>query len=177
MTTYSFKTSVKTIARRVLLLFIIWLVGIGASAQQEASKAKVIDPANMDFTSKPGDDFRNYSGGIWLRNNPVPAKETNWGSFTILRDFNVKAVREILIQSAADKSAAPGSLKKRVGDFYAAAMDSVTINKLGFAPIQSDYQRAGAVQTTAQVIDEIVYQRTNGIGNPLFGFLDRKAHV
>jgi len=170
MSTNYFKTDMHTIATRISVLSIFWLTGFVAFAQQEVAKVKVIDAANMDFTAKPGDDFRNYSGGIWLKNNPVPAKETNWGSFTILRDFNVKAVREILIQSAADKSATQGSLKKRVGDFYAAAMDSVTINRLGFAPIQTDYQRAGAVQTTAQVIDEIVYQRTNGIGNPLFGF-------
>ncbi len=155
---------------RIIFLLIAMLAFDGAWAQQEASKAKLIDPANMDFTVKPGDDFMNYSGGVWLKNNPVPAKETRWGSFTILRDFNVKAVREILAESAADKSAAPGSVKKRVGDFYAAAMDSLAVEKAGFTPIQPDYVRAGSVQNTAQVLDEIIFQRTQGIANPLFGF-------
>lgn len=155
---------------RFIYLLLAMFAYDGAWAQQEASKAKLIDPANMDFTVKPGDDFMNYSGGVWLKNNPVPAKETRWGSFTILRDFNVKAVREILAESAADKSAAPGSVKKRVGDFYAAAMDSLAIEKAGFTPIQPDYARAGSVQNTAQVLDEIIFQRTHGIANPLFGF-------
>ena len=162
----------KPIIAVCLLCFVVF-----AKAQREASKAKFIDPTNMDITTKPGDDFMNYAGGIWLRNNPVPAKETRWGSFTILRDFNVKAVREILADASADKSAAPGSVKRRVGDFYAAAMDSIAIEKAGFTPIQEDYVRAGSVQSSAQVIDEIVYQRTNGIGGPLFGFFvgqDRK---
>ncbi len=156
--------------RKMLLSALVALAFTSAQAQQEASKAKLIDPANMDFTVKPGDDFMNYSGGIWLKNNPVPAKETRWGSFTILRDFNIKAVREILAEAAADKAATPGSVKRRVGDFYSAGMDSLTIEKLGFSPIQSDYARAGSVQTSAQVLDEIIFQRTNGVGNPLFGF-------
>lgn len=161
------------------LLLVVVLAGsfFTSVAQQEPSKAKFIDPANMDITIKPGDDFEKYAGGNWLRSNPVPAKETRWGSFTILRDFNVKAVREILSEAAADKNAAPGSVKRRVGDFYAAAMDSLAIEKLGFTPVLPDYQRAGAVKTPAEVIDEIIYQRSNGVGGPLFGFFvgqDRK---
>ncbi len=148
-----------------------------AWAQQEKSKAKVIDPANMDLATKPGDDFMQYAGGTWLQKNPVPAKETRWGSFTILRDFNVKAVREILVESAADKSAPEGSVKKRVGDFYAAGMDSLAIEKAGFTPVAADYKRAGSVSNASEVLSEIIYQRTNGISNPLFGFFigqDRK---
>ncbi|HEY0744224.1 MAG TPA: M13 family metallopeptidase [Chryseosolibacter sp.] len=145
--------------------------------QQEKTKAKVIDPANMDFTTKPGDDFMKYAGGVWLQNNPVPGKETRWGSFNILRDFNVKAVRDILTESAADTKAQAGSVKKRVGDFYAAGMDSLTVEKAGFAPVKADYARAGSVKNAREVLDEIVYQRVNGIGSPLFGFFvgqDRK---
>jgi putative endopeptidase len=148
-----------------------------AVAQSEKSRPKLIDPANMDVTVKPGDDFQKYAGGVWLKNNPVPAKESTWGSFTILRDFNVKAVREILKEAMADKQAAPGSVKRRVGDFYAAAMDSLAVDKAGFSPVKEDYVRAGSVQNTNQVLDEIVYLRTQGIAGPLFGFFvgqDRK---
>ena len=155
-----------------LLLSICFLVMLGCPvfAQQEVSKVKVIDPANMDITVKPGNDFMKYAGGIWLQNNAVPAKETRWGSFTILRDFNIKAVREILMEAAADRKAAPGSVKKRVGDFYFAAMDSLSVEKAGFDPVRPDYVRAGAVKSSVDVLNEIIFQRVNGIGTPLFGF-------
>lgn len=165
-------------ARRIPFLIIIAsLISASVFAQQEKSKAKLIDPANMDITTKPGDDFMKYAGGVWLQHNPVPGKETRWGSFNILRDFNVKAVREILAEAAADKKAAPGSVKKRVGDFYFAAMDSLAVERAGFSPAQPDFARAGAVKNTSAVLDEIVLQRVQGIGNPLFGFFvgqDRK---
>jgi putative endopeptidase len=163
-----FKSNHHLLTRLALLPLVF--TGFITFAQQEASKTKLIDPSNMDFTKKPGDDFQGYAGGIWLVNNPVPAKETSWGSFRIVRDFNVKAVRVILTEAAADKSATPGSVKRRVGDFYSAAMDSLTIEKAGFTPALADYKRAGAVQNTSQVLDEIIYQRVNGISNPLFGF-------
>jgi putative endopeptidase len=162
--------------RTQLLPLIIFLAATSMFAQ-EVSKSKVIDRENMDLTVKPGDDFMQYAGGAWLQKNPVPAKETRWGSFTILRDFNVKAVRVILAEAEADKTAAEGSIKKRVGDFYAAGMDSLTIEKLGFTPVQADYERAGNVKSAAEVLDEIAYQRTHGMGNALFGFFvgqDRK---
>ncbi len=153
------------------------LATVVAFAQRETSKAKVIDPSNMDLTVKPGDDFMEYAGGTWIKKNPVPPKETRWGSFTILREFNVKAVREILVEAGADKSATEGSVKKRVGDFYAAGMDSLTVEKLGTSPIAADLKRAGSVNNIGDVMTEIAYQRTNGIGSPLFGFFvgqDRK---
>lgn len=152
------------------MLFVMLLLIQPAFAQKEANKFKAIDPANMDLMTKPGDDFMKYAGGVWLQKNPVPAKETRWGSFNILRDFNVKAVREILNEASQDKTAAPGSVKKRVGDFYKAAMDSLTIERAGFAPAQADYKRAGFVKNSTEVLNEIIYERTNGVASPLFGF-------
>ncbi|MEQ8424366.1 MAG: M13 family metallopeptidase N-terminal domain-containing protein, partial [Cyclobacteriaceae bacterium] len=159
-----------------VLFFTICLSGITVMAQDQI-KPKFIDPANMDLMVKPGDDFTNYAGGVWLQNNPVPEKETTWGSFTILRDFNMKAVHEILEEASADKASPAGSVKRRVGDFYKAAMDSVTIDKLGFSPAKVDFDRAGSVKNKNEVLDEIVYQRTHGVANPLFNFFvgqDRK---
>jgi putative endopeptidase len=155
----------------------LMLTNLSAFAQQDKGKPKVIDPANMDVTVKPGDDFMRYAGGIWLQKNPVPAKETRWGSFNMLRDFNVKAVRDILTEASADKSAAPGSVKRRVGDFYVSGMDSLAAERAGFNPVKEDFERAGAVKNKDEVLNEIVYQRINGVGNALFGFFvaqDRK---
>lgn len=159
------------------MLLIITMISVATFAQQEVSKQKFIDPAHMDFTMKPGDNFMQYAGGVWLQSNPVPPKETRWGSFNMLRDFNVRAVRTLLTEAAEDKNAAPGSVKRRVGDFYSSGMDSMAIEKAGFTPIASDYTRAAKLQTREDILNEIIHQRKNGIGSPLFGFYvgqDRK---
>ncbi|GAB3538004.1 M13 family peptidase [Pontibacter brevis] len=165
---------------RLLLFGAAALYGVEATAQQSSATAtqkQFIDKSNMDVSVKPGDDFYTYASGTWLKNNPVPAKETRWGSFNLLRDFNIKAVQDILNEAAANKSAAPGSVEKRVGDFYAAAMDSVAIDKLGYTPIKKDLKRVGKVKDVNAVLNEVAYLRTSGAGSPMFGFYvgqDRK---
>lgn len=141
-----------------------------AGSASQAQNNKFIDRANMDFSVKPGDDFYQYASGPWVKNNPVPAKETTWGSFNVLREFNIQAVKGLLETAAADKNAKAGSVTKRVGDFYTAGMDSVAIEKLGFSPIKADLARIKTIKNTQGVLDEIAYQRVNAIGSPLFGF-------
>jgi putative endopeptidase len=132
--------------------------------------AKLIDPANMDLTIKPGDDFYNYASGTWVKNNPVPAKETRWGTFNSLRDFNANAVKSVVEEAAANKTAPAGSVIKRVGDFYAAAMDSTAIEKLGYTPIKADLEKIKQIKTLQNILDQVAYMRTSGIGGPMFGF-------
>lgn len=147
------------------------------ASAQDASTRKFIDPADMDLSVKPGDDFYTYASGTWIRKNPVPAKETRWGSFNVLRNFNINAVKGILAEAAADKAAKPGSVEKRVGDFYASGMDSVTIEKRGFNPIKPDLARVAGIKDLNGVLAEAAYLRVNGLGSPFFGFYvaqDRK---
>ena len=135
------------------------------------TKAKIfIDPANMDKSVKPGDDFYTYAGGTWVKNNPVPAKETRWGSFNQLRDFNVNAVKKVLETAVADKKAAAGSVTKRVADFYSAGMDSVTIEKRGYTPISAMLKEVEAINSKAGVQKMMARLRVSGAASPLYGF-------
>src|SRR3954469_18043050 len=80
-------------------------------------KPKFIDKSNMDLSVKPGDNFYLYANGNWIRNNPVPASKTRWGSFDALREESSKRLRELL----TDAQAKPGSgaATQKIGDFYA----------------------------------------------------------
>ncbi len=165
------------LSKKIASASILFLLSTALVFSQEPSKAKFLDPGNMNLLVKPGDNFVEYSGGVWLKNNAIPAKETRWGSFNILRDFNVKALRKILTEAAADTKASPGSVKKRVADFYTAAMDSITVEQLKADPVQGDLKRVSSLTDKQQVMNEIIYQRSHGTGSPLFGFFvgqDRK---
>lgn len=161
--------------KTVLFLALGSMVWTQAHAQ---SPSKFIDRANMNLKVRPGDDFVEYSNGIWVKNNPIPAKETRWGSFNQLRDFNIQAVKGLLEKAASQRlQAAPGSVERRVGDFYFAAMDSLRIEKLGVQPIQADLQRVAQIQSKGAALQEVASFRTEGLGSPFFGFYvgqDRK---
>ena len=165
---------------KLMLFGAICTLSLQVSAQHDSKPVKkltFIDKSSMDLSKKPGEDFYNYASGAWIKNNPVPAKETRWGSFNLLRDFNINAVKTILAESANNKSAAPGSVEKRVGDFYAAGKDSVTIEKLGYSPINSDLAKVAQLSDLKGLINHAAVMRTSGAGSPFFGFFvgqDRK---
>ena len=144
--------------------------GILFSNTISAQNFKFIDRGNMNFSVKPGDDFVEYSNGTWVKNHPIPAKETRWGSFNEIRDFNIKAVKLLLEETVAkQKSSTKGSVERRVADFYVAAMDSLRIESLGFDPIKSDLKKVQDVQNREDLIREIARFKTQGLGSPFFG--------
>lgn len=159
--------------RKIVVAWCLALVLACSSFQvslAQTATEKFIDMANMDLSVKPGDDFFTYASGTWVKNNPVPAKETRWGSFNILRDFNINAVRTVLEKAVADNNAPEGSVTKRVADFYSAGMDSLTIEKRGFAPIQPLLKDIDAIENKVGVQKMIAHIRTSGAGAPLYGF-------
>ncbi len=132
-------------------------------------KTKFIDPANMDLSVRPGDNFFQYANGAWLKTNPIPGDQTRWGSFNILAENNLKALHGILDEAAAVKNAKPGSAVQKVGDYYRTGMDSIAIEKAGIAPLKPHLARIEAIKDVKGLIDEITYEHTIGL-SPLFSF-------
>ncbi|HUS03682.1 MAG TPA: M13 family metallopeptidase [Chitinophagaceae bacterium] len=137
-------------------------------------KIKFIDPANMDATVKPGDNFYQYSNGKWVKNNPVPASKTSWGSFGMLTEENSNKLRRLI----EDEARNPSSPKfKRVADYYLSGMDSMAIERAGYEPLLPHFERINNIRSTEDILNEIAYERVNGISGPLVGifvWLDKK---
>ncbi len=156
--------------RIMMLVFsvITFLETIPAMAQTTGKNFKFINPANMDLSVKPGDNFYLYANGTWLKNNPVPASKTRWGSFDELRQTSLDRLK--LLTEDAAKNSSKDSLHQRVGDLYAAAMDSDAIESLGYTPIKAEFERLNGLTTQEQILNEVATLRTHGIGGVLFGF-------
>jgi len=153
-----------------IFLFAFCLASLPGLYAQKIKKTAVnyIDPANMDVSARPGDNFYLYANGNWIKNNAVPASKTRWGSFDILREESLEKIKTLCEDAAANT--AKNSIYQRVGDMYASAMDSATAEKLGYAPIKDELARLAAITTKEQVLAEVTGLRTKGIGGVLFGF-------
>ncbi|MBC6402416.1 MAG: M13 family metallopeptidase [Hyphomonadaceae bacterium] len=105
---------------------------------------------NMDRSVDPGDDFYQYVNGGWLDRVEIPADKSRHGAFTILRDLSDERVKGI-IETAAAKNAAEGTEEQKIGDFYAAFMDTDAIEAAGLDPVQADLERIKSVKTHEDV--------------------------
>ena len=91
------------------------------------------DTAGMDTSVKPGSDFYKYAGGKWMAENKIPADKNKWGMFDALREESDANVHKILEEAAKAKHE-KGSSTQKIGDYYAAYLDTDAIEKKGFAP-------------------------------------------
>ncbi|MBZ4189794.1 M13 family metallopeptidase [Niabella beijingensis] len=132
-------------------------------------KQPPVTPVTNDTPLKPGSDFYNYAFGIQVQNTPW-GKDMYGNNFILLQNFNKKALKSILEQACANRKAPAGSAEKRVGDFYAAGMDTVTIEKLGDIPIKYNLAAVDAITSLPDLVKEINHLRTSGIAYPLYGF-------
>ncbi|HMK05748.1 MAG TPA: M13 family metallopeptidase [Ferruginibacter sp.] len=137
-----------------------------AKTKTTAAKKKFIDRANMDLTVKPGDNFFLYANGTWLKNTPVPGSKTRWGSFDMLIEESSQALKGLLEDAA--KNPTKNDLMKRVGDYYASAMDSAAIERSGAQPLKPYLDAIAGLKTKQDVIDHINYLRSRSITSPLY---------
>lgn len=149
-----------------------WLLAVSPSRAAgndglPKEKIKYINKANMDLSVKPGTNFYQYANGNWVKNNPIPASKTRWGSFDELREESSKRLQTLLEDAA--KNTGRDRKTQVIGDFYASGMDSAAIEARGYQPIKADLDRLNAVNNASDVLREMVTMRVNGMGSALFG--------
>jgi putative endopeptidase len=109
-----------------------------------------LDLAGKDPSVRPGDDFYRYAGGNWLRTTEFPSDRVRFGTFDVLDAAAERDVHAILEQLAAAPQA-PGSARQKAADFYAAFMDTDTLERRGLAPAKPRLELIAAARTHADV--------------------------
>lgn len=122
----------------------------------------------MDRSVAPGKDFFHFADGNWLKNNPVPADKARWVSFDELAERNWYLIHGILDSASTDATSPVHLPRREVGDFYASAMDTNRIEKLGFKPIAADLKQIEQIKSTRDVFAVLADFHRRGIDG-IFG--------
>src|SRR5262245_13027250 len=109
-----------------------------------------VDLAAMDRSVRPGDDFYGYANGKWLATTEIPADRPQWGAAGEL-DERLRAETKEILEAAARSNAPAGSVERKVGDFYASAMDEAGVESKGLTPLRPALSRIAAVKTRADL--------------------------
>src|SRR5215468_11955573 len=110
-----------------------------------------VDTAQMDSSVKPGDDFYKYVNGKWLSTFRIPADKASYGAFDALVDRSESDVHALLDELGKTQPA-PGSVQKKVVDFYNSWMDQPAIEKRGVEPLKADFDAIRNANSKADII-------------------------
>ncbi len=138
---------------------------IGCKNDGETGSGSTGDPLviNLDSTIKPGEDFFMYANNGWIKKNEIPAAESNWGIGQLVQEdiYNrLKIINEKAVKDGGDA----GSITQKIADFWSTAMDTVSINKTGIAPLKSDLDRITNAADIAALLKLSAEFRTKGSG-------------
>jgi putative endopeptidase len=153
---------------RYLAISVLAILGCG-QAPKPASPSPAEDflRANLDTTVSPGDDFFQYANGGWLKRNPIPASESQWGIGNVVND-QLRTQLRTINEDAARSGGAPGSDQQKIGDFWTTGMDTAKAERLGAHPLDAEMARIDAVHSAADAIDVAFAFQPLGV-QPLFG--------
>jgi putative endopeptidase len=116
------------------------------------SATRALDPAEIDSSVDPCQDFFRYTCGTWLKSNPIPGEYPLWGRFNELQDKNLADLHTVL--EAAVAKPGTDAARRAIGDYYAACMDESHAEKDGLTPLTPFLDRVAAVKSPADAVVE-----------------------
>jgi putative endopeptidase len=148
----------------------ICVVALQAPAPAAKPKPELhgIDPADMNPSVAACQDFNQYANGGWLKANPIPSDQSEWGSFSVLEEQNRESLHQVL-EKVSKAANAPGSDDQKVGDFYAGCMDEAAIEAQGAKPLQGQIAAIDAIAKPADLDAVIARLQLSGV-NAVFNF-------
>ena len=109
-----------------------------------------LDVTSLDRAVDPCVDFYKFSCGGWEKNNPIPADQAGWSVYAKLGNENQQFLWGILEDDAKAQNRTP--IQQKVGDYFAACMNTSAIDSLGDKPVQPALAEIDAMKTRADIL-------------------------
>ena len=103
-----------------------------------------LDLADMDRSADACTDFYQFVCGGWMKNNPIPPDQASWSVYGKLGEENRQFLWGILEEDAKLKQRT--AAQQKIGDYYAACMDTDAINSRGLAPLQPELDKIAGLK-------------------------------
>lgn len=125
---------------------VVMFACMGLTALGQGELKSGIKPENLNKTVSPAEDFYEFACGGWMKNNPLPAAYSRFGSFDQLAKDNSERINNIL-NDLLKKNYAKGTAERKLSDLYKMAMDSTKRNADGVAPVMPMLKEIEACKT------------------------------
>lgn len=132
-----------------------WLIAsllavAGCAGAPPATRPAGLDPAGFDPAVRVQDDLYRAANGRWLQTAELPADRAEFGAFHGLRDRSDERVRA-LVEELQAKPQPDGSDAQKLALYQSAFVDTVTIDRLGLAPLAPALAEIAALRSRAEL--------------------------
>jgi predicted metalloendopeptidase len=114
----------------------------GDGDQARPTRAALSFASTVDPTIAPGDDFFAYANGAWLKQVVIPKGKERW---TVRDDINERTRQQVAAILDEARTAAPGSLPRKVADFRASLENEQAIEARGLESLKPMLARIDGV--------------------------------
>ena len=112
-----------------------------------------LDVNNLDRSVDPCTDFYKFACGGWQKHNPIPADQAGWDVYAKLANDNQQFLWGILEEDAKATNRTP--VQQKVGDYFAACMNTSAIDAQGYSPVKPALHEIDALQTRKDLVAAI----------------------
>ena len=112
-----------------------------------------LDLTSLDRSVDPCVDFYKFSCGGWEKKNPIPADRAGWSVYGKLAADNEQFLWGILQEAAAAKDRTP--VQQKIGDYFAACMNTAAVDGRGLEPLKPGLSRIDALKTRPALVSAI----------------------
>ena len=126
------------------------------------SQSSGIRLENLNTAVIPGDDFYEFAGGSWLKNNPLTGEYASFGSFDKLGEETRQQLKS-LIEDLSSRQNAKGSIEQKIVDLYKISMDSDKLNAEGTKPVEKDLSLVRSIVDKDQLATLIANLQRSGV--------------
>ena len=161
--------SVRELSRRSgVVLFACIGCGLLAASGEDAPQATPERPAGLemkfiDANADPCQDFVKYACGNFDKLYPIPADRSAYGTGTIVYDHNTFILHTMLEKAAAGGSSRTAN-EQKIGDYYAACMDTKTINDRGLKSLEAELGRISALKSKDELPALLAHYQLINVG-------------
>jgi putative endopeptidase len=112
-----------------------------------------LDLTSLDKTVDPCVNFYQYACGGWQKLNPIPADQAGWDVYAKLANDNQQFLWGLLEEDAKATNRTP--IQQKVGDYFAACMNTAAIDSLGEKPIQPALNLVDSMTTRKALLTQL----------------------
>ena len=109
--------------------------GANAAPVTHYLPAPAFDLSSINKAADPCTDFYKFACGNFAANHPIPADQPDVDQFYLLYNVNTQDLNGILTKFS-DPANQKTPNEQKIGDYYAACMNTALINQKGMAPVQ-----------------------------------------